>query len=145
MLIFLFALVLGLSLMGVAQSTDTQSGGNQAEAHHGGDHDRMMDPQAMLNHLDQELSLSADQKTKIQTILENSDKHAQELRSNNSGDHKANHTAMRQLHENTHAQIRATLTPEQQTKFDAMMKDHEKMGKHHDKDATTTTTNENPK
>jgi hypothetical protein len=148
----LFAAVLCLSMMGFAQSTDmsSQSAGQQGTGmHHGdADHDRMkMDPQEMVNHLDQQLSLTADQKSKITTILENSNKHSQELMSNNSGDKKANHEAMRQLHENTHAQIRATLTSDQQTKFDSMMKEHEKSGMnhHHDQDSSSSSTTDNPK
>lgn len=154
-LMLLFALVLSASVMTFAQSgtdssqsTGAQSGNMQSGMHHGdADHDRMMmDPQAMVNHLDQELSLTSDQKTKITTILENADKHAQELKAN-TGDKKANHEAMRQLHENTHAQIRAALTADQQTKFDSMMKEHEKMGgkQHHDQDSSSSSTTDNPK
>jgi hypothetical protein len=149
MWILLFALVVCFSMMSFAQSTgsDSQSGSGM---HHGqGGHDRMMmDPQAMVAHLDQELSLTSDQKTKITNILENTSKQSQALMSNNSGDKKANHEAMRQLHENTHAQIRAALNPDQQTKFDAMMKQQQERmnGRHHkDKDSTTTTTTDNPK
>jgi hypothetical protein len=145
MLMLLFAAVLSISMMGFAQSTDatSSSAGQQSSGMQAGDsdHSRMkMDPQQMVNQLDQELSLTSDQKTKISTILENSNKHAAELMSSNSGDKQANHEAMRQLHQNTHAQIRATLTPDQQTKFDSMMKQHEGLGKHHDKSSTSTTT-----
>jgi uncharacterized membrane protein YdfJ with MMPL/SSD domain len=151
MLMFLFAAMLCISMMGFAQSTDTysQSSGQQPAAAPAGsaDHGHMqMDPQEFVSHLDQQLTLTADQKTKITTIVENSNKHAQELMSANSGDKKANHEAMKQLHENTHAQIRATLNPDQQTKFDAMMK--EQMSKHQKTTSTTTTTNsttESPK
>jgi len=151
MLMLLFAAMLCLSMMGFAQSTDTysQSSGQQTSAAPASDADHshmQMDPQQMVSHLDQQLSLTEDQKTKISTILENSNKHAQELMSANSGDKKANHEAMKQLHENTHAQIRATLNPDQQTKFDAMMK--EQMSKHQKTTSTTTTTDsttESPK
>jgi len=143
-LMLLFAAVLSISMMSFAQSTgtDAQSANQSTSGMHHGDHDRMrMDPQEMVNHLDQQLSLTADQKSKITTILENNNKHAQELMSSNSGDRQANHEAMRQLHENTHAQIRATLTADQQTKFDSMMKEHDHMGgKHHEKSTSTTTT-----
>ncbi len=143
MLMLLFAAMLCISLMGFAQSTDTysQSSGQQTSAAPAGDTDHShmkMDPQQMVAHLDQQLTLSADQKTKITTILENSDKHAQELKSTNTGDTKATHEAMKQLHENTHAQIRATLNPDQQTKFDAMMK--EQMSQHQKQSTSTTTT-----
>jgi periplasmic protein CpxP/Spy len=153
LMMILFAAVLSLSMMSFAQSTgtDAQSAGQQGSGmHHGdGDHDRMMmDPQQMVNHLDQQLNLTADQKTKITTVLENSNKHAQELRANNSGDKTANREAMRQLHDNTHAQIKATLTPDQQTKFDAMMKDAMSGKHHHDSsssDSTTGSTTDSPK
>jgi periplasmic protein CpxP/Spy len=149
MLMLLFAVVLSFSMMSFAQSTstDAQSTGQQDSSMHHGDHDRMMmDPQQMVDHLDQQLSLSADQKTKITTILENSNKHAQELRANNSGDKSSNREAMRQLHENTHAQIKATLTPEQQTKFDAMMKNEMGSKHHHDSsNSTSDSSTDNPK
>ncbi len=165
-LMLLFVAMLGISLMTFAQygSTDSQSGSGQGSGqaagqgsgtgmHSDSDHAHMkMDPQAMINHLDQELSLTADQKSKITTILENSNKQSQELMSNNSGDKAANREAMRQLHDNMHAQIRATLTADQQTKFDAMMKrQQEEMGaghqheKHSTSTTTTTTTAESPK
>jgi cell shape-determining protein MreC len=152
MFIFLFALVLGASMLSFAQSStaDQQTTGSDSSGMHHGDHDRMaMDPQAIVGQLDQQLTLTSDQKSKITTILENSEKHAQELRSNNSGDKNANHQAMRQLHENTQAQIRATLTADQQTKFEAMMKEHENMrAKHHsdsDSSGSTNSTTDNPK
>lgn len=106
-----------------------------------------MDPQEMVNHLDQQLSLSADQKTKITTILENSNKHAEQLMSSSGGDQKANHEAMHQLRVNTHAQIRAALNPDQQTKFDAMMKQQMSEHQKHSTSTTTTTdsTTETPK
>src|SRR3569833_2230389 len=98
----------------------------------------------MVDHLDQQLSLNADQKTKITTIIENTNKHAQELRANSGGDKSSNREAMRQLHENTKAQIRATLTADQQTKFDAMMKDQEAMhGNHHDHDSSNSAPDSN--
>src|SRR4051794_35867164 len=97
MLTLLFALVLSVSMLSFAQTTgsDSQSGSGQGSSQdsgqgsgmHHGDHDRMkMDPQAMVNQLDQQLSLTADQKSKITNILENTNKHAAELMSNNSGD-----------------------------------------------------------
>lgn len=148
MLMLLFAVVLCFSMMSFAQSTgtDAQSTGQSASGmHHGGDHDRMMmDPQEMVNHLDQQLSLSADQKAKISTILENSNKHAQELRANSSGDKSSNREAMRQLHQNTHEQIKATLTPEQQTKFDSMMKNDMNGKRRHDSSNPDSST-ESPK
>jgi Spy/CpxP family protein refolding chaperone len=152
-LVLLFAVMLSVSLMSFARygSTDSQSGSGQGAGQGtgqaGSEHAHMkMDPQQMVNHLDQELSLTADQKTKITTILENSNKHAEKLMSTSSGDKQAMHEEMRQLHENTHAQIRATLTPDQQTKFDAMMKQQqeEMSAKHqHNKSTSTSTTTTN--
>lgn len=138
MSLFLFAAVLCFSVLSFAQSTgaDAQSTGQQSsDMHHGDGEHMMMTPQQAVDHLDQQLNLTADQKAKITTIVENSNKHAQELRANNanSSDKSANREAMRQLHENTRAQVRATLTADQQTKFDAMMKDQDAMhGNHHD-------------
>ncbi len=150
-LILLFVLVLGLSIGATAQATSTSTDSTQMSSGHQdsdhmmmGDHQGMMDPQMMVDHLDQQLNLTADQKTKIQTILQDANQQAQALQNNSSGDKKQLHQQMRQLHENTHAQIRAALTPEQQQKFDSMMSSEH--GKHHhDKDQTTTTTTENPK
>jgi hypothetical protein len=148
MLLVLFAAMLCISMMGFAQTTDPYGSGQQTSAAPatGADHGHMkMDPQEMVNHLDQQLTLTADQKAKITTIVENSNKHAQELMSSSSGDKQANHEAMRQLRENTHAQIRATLNPDQQTKFDAMMKEQMSNHEKHTSTTTTTDTTESPK
>ena len=148
----LFTLLLSASMLSFAQTTSTESPSGAAQdstaPRRGPAGDRMggqmgghmMDPQMMVNHLDQQLKLTSEQKTQITTIVENSNKQAEALRSNGN-DRQANREAMRQLHENTHAQIRAVLTPDQQTKFDSMMKNM-RGDRDHDQQNSTT---QNPK
>ncbi len=142
-LFLVFAMVLALAVFGAALSANTtqQAETQTTTEHHHHNDGMMMDSQTMLNHLDQQLSLTADQKTKIKTILENANQQAQALRENGP----KGKDAMRELHQNMHAQIRAALTPEQQQKFDSMMKQHEGM-RHRDNDASSgSSSTENPK
>src|SRR3954467_11834324 len=94
------ALVLGLSMAGFAQSSDTTTPNSDQKTqnhHHNANKNQrmMMDPDAMVNHLDKELSLSADQKTKIKTIVENASQQATALHNNSSStDKQQNREAM---------------------------------------------------
>ncbi len=130
------AFVLALSLSAFAQSDtsqdkDSQTQSQSSDRHQKGrmSHEGMMDSQQMVDHLNQQLNLTDDQKTQIKTILDNQHQQMQALRSNSSASDRK--TEMKQLRENTHSQIRAVLKPDQQAKFDQMMKDHDGMGMQH--------------
>jgi protein CpxP len=90
----------------------------------GGPHHMMM-MENPLEHLSKDLNLTDDQKAKVQPIID-------QTRPQIAAIHKE---AMEKLHavmENAGNQIRPLLTPEQQTKLDAMKKAHEDMRKAHE-------------
>jgi len=75
-----------------------------------------------LEHLSDALGLTADQKTKVQPIIDQAKPQIEAI-------HQEAMQKMRAVMESTGAQIRPLLTPEQQTKFDAMKKAHEDINK----------------
>jgi Spy/CpxP family protein refolding chaperone len=92
----------------------------QAQNPHGpGPNHHMDNP---FEHLSESLSLTPDQKTKVQPILD-------QMKPQLAAIHQEAMEKMRTLMENTGAQIRPLLTPEQQQKYDAMKKAHEDMRK----------------
>jgi protein CpxP len=106
-----FALVLSASAL-------AQMGGMGGPP--GGRHRQMMSPADQLKRLDKELKLTDEQKPKIQAILEDQEKQAQQLMSDSSSGPQEKMPKMREIHENSSAQIRALLTDQQQVKYDAM-------------------------
>ena len=89
----------------------------------GGPHHMMMENP--LEHLSKDLNLTDDQKAKVQPIIDQTKPQLAAI-------HKEAMEKMHALMENAGAQIRPLLTPEQQTKFDAMKKAHEDMRKAHE-------------
>ena len=90
--------------------------------HGPGPHHQMENP---LDHLSKDLNLTDDQKTKVQPIID-------QTRPQLAAIHKEAMEKAHALLENATNQIRPLLTPEQQTKFDAMKKAHEDMRKAHE-------------
>lgn len=79
---------------------------------------RMMTSDQRVDRLDQAVGpLTADQKTKIKAIYDADQKKMQDLMQAQDPDMRTKMMAMRQ---DENKQIRALLTPDQQTKFDAM-------------------------
>ena len=85
---------------------------------HGPKHFRMKGD--MLAHLSEKLDLTADQKAKVQPIIDQAKPQLEAI-------HKEAMEKVRATLENAGAQIRPLLTPEQQAKFDAMKQAHQKM------------------
>lgn len=73
-----------------------------------------------LDSLSDKLDLTADQKAKVQPIIDQTKPQLQAI-------HKEAMEKMRATLENAGAQIRPLLTPEQQAKFDQMKQAHQKM------------------
>ena len=73
-----------------------------------------------LEHLTKELNLTADQQTKVAPIVDAAKPQIRAI-------HEETMQKMRTILENAGAQIRPLLTPEQQTKFDALKKAHQDM------------------
>jgi Spy/CpxP family protein refolding chaperone len=82
---------------------------------HGPGHHRMGNP---LEHLSENLNLTAEQKTKVQPIID-------QTRPQIAAIHQEAMEKMKAIMESATAQIRPLLTPQQQEKFDAMKKAHE--------------------
>ncbi|HXE07839.1 MAG TPA: hypothetical protein VN612_08085 [Acidobacteriaceae bacterium] len=70
-----------------------------------------------VERLDAAVTLTADQKTKVKAIYDADQKKMEDMRTAQDPDMM---TKMRAMREDENKQIRALLTPEQQTKFDAM-------------------------
>jgi Spy/CpxP family protein refolding chaperone len=89
----------------------------------GGPHHMMMENP--LEHLSKDLNLTDDQKAKVQPIIDQAKPQIAAI-------HKEAMEKMHAVMENAGNQIRPLLTPEQQTKLDAMKKAHEDMRKAHE-------------
>ena len=100
----------GLTLGGLAY---LQAGEPGPKYHHMGN---------PLEHLSESLNLTAEQKVKVQPIVDQAKPQIEAI-------HQEAMEKMRAIMESTGAQIRPLLTPEQQQKFDAMKKAHEDMHK----------------
>jgi hypothetical protein len=75
-----------------------------------------------LEHLSETLNLTADQKAKVQPIIDQAKPQIAAI-------HQEAMDKMKAIMESTGAQIRPLLTPQQQEKYDAMKKAHEDMHK----------------
>ena len=83
------------------------------------------DPKAKFEHFSKELNLSADQQEKIRPIKEEKEKAINEL-------YRETWDKKMKIMDDTHAKIKALLTPEQQKKFEDMIAKHKaECKKHH--------------
>lgn len=98
----------------------------QAQDPHGPKHEHGPGPNHHMenpfDHLSDSLSLTAEQKAKVQSILD-------QMKPQLEAIHKEAMEKMKAIMESTGAQIRPLLTPEQQQKYDAMKNAHEDMRK----------------
>ena len=109
----------GLTLGGLAYLQAQDPSGPQHEHGPGPKHHHMQNP---LEHLSESLNLTADQKAKVQPIID-------QVKPQMAAIHQEAMEKMRAIMESTGAQIRPLLTPQQQEKYDAMKKAHEDMHK----------------
>src|SRR5881227_2885506 len=121
---WILSLAIAASLMltgsALAQQPDAQQpaqqGGTEGHAHkgmRGQGHGEMMDPQAALDHMSKELNLTEDQKTKIQPILQDTQKQMQDVRNDTSLSQQDRMAKVRSVHENAMKQVEPILTAEQ--------------------------------
>lgn len=108
-----------IAAAGLALSGLTYLRANEADDHGGPPHHRFGNP---LEHLSEKLNLTADQKAKVDPIIEQARPQIEAI-------HQEAMEKMKTVMENAGAQIRPLLTPQQQEKFDAMKKAHEDMHK----------------
>jgi periplasmic protein CpxP/Spy len=118
-LYFAALLILGYSLPAKAQYGGSQQStpAAQSEMHHGPHANR-------LEWLSKELNLTEEQKAKVKPILEDQEKQMHAIHEDNSLSQEQRHEKMMQLHETTHSQINAILTPDQQKKFAELKEQH---------------------
>ena len=108
----------GLTLGGLAYLQAQDPSGPKHEHGPGGKH-HMENP---LEHLSESLNLTAEQKAKVQPIIDQAKPQIAAI-------HQEAMEKMRAIMESTGAQIRPLLTPQQQEKYDAIKKAHEDMHK----------------
>jgi len=87
-------------------------------------------PEAHLQMLSEKLNLTEDQKAKLKPILEDQAEQLRSLRNDTSLTPEQKAAKKKAIHESTHDQINAVLTPDQQARFKEMK--HEGMEKHKD-------------
>ena len=79
----------------------------------------------MMQELTTKLNLTADQQTKIKSILEEQHEQMRTTMNDQSMSKEDKHAKMKSMHDSVHAKVREVLTDEQKPKFDAMVKDME--------------------
>lgn len=81
---------------------------------------QMMNPQARVEQLDRELSLSADQKAKLTEVFTKARTEMEGLRGGGDGDRGANREKMQSIMQATRGDVQAVLTDDQKKKFKTM-------------------------
>ena len=79
----------------------------------------------MMQELTTKLNLTADQQTKIKSIMEEQHQKMRATMNDQSLSKEDKHAKMKSMHDSVHAKVREVLTDEQKPKFDAMVKDME--------------------
>ena len=127
-------LISGASLAMAQDSTQSGSAAPQTQGQEAGEgqHHREMDPAKRTQHLTKKLNLSAEQQSKIQGLLQNEQTQMQNLRQDTSGSQQDRRAKFMDVAKNTNEQIRTSLNPDQQKKWDEMLSERkEHMMKHH--------------
>ena len=86
----------------------------------------------MMKDLTAKLDLTADQQTKIRSIVEEQHQQMRATMNDQSLSKEDKHAKMKSMHDSIHAKVREVLTDEQKPKFDAMVKDMENNMHGHD-------------
>jgi Spy/CpxP family protein refolding chaperone len=113
------AFVLSIATLAIVSAQDPSDGGPRPAGHRHGE----MGPHHMKNPLDglsEDLNLTADQKAKVQPIVDQAKPQIRAI-------HEEAMQKAKTVMDTTLTQIRPLLTPEQQQKLDAMKKAHEDM------------------
>ena len=109
-----------ISLGGLALLQAGEHGDHKHEHHGPRMHHKMIGNP--LEHLSKDLELTDDQKAKVQPLIDQAKPQIEAI-------HKEAMEKTHAIMENTAAQIRPLLTPQQQQKYDAMKKAHDEMRK----------------
>ena len=119
-LLALLAACLFAMAAGAQQNPPAQENG---EHKHSG---QMRGSDDMMQELTTKLNLTADQQTKIKSIMDESHQQMRATMNDQSLSKEDKHAKMKSMHDSVHAKVREVLTDEQKPKFDAMVKDMEK-------------------
>jgi periplasmic protein CpxP/Spy len=95
---------------------------NGEHKHSGQMGSRMGSTDDMMKDLTTKLNLTADQQTKIKTILDENHEQMRTTMNDQSLSKEDKHAKMKSMHDSIHAKVREVLTDEQKPKFDAMVK-----------------------
>jgi Spy/CpxP family protein refolding chaperone len=117
LILSLLAAVLALGGTSVwAQMEQGQAGGQGSAMGHG-----PMSPDQRLQMMTKQLNLTADQQEKIKPLLESESQQMQTLRGDTSLSREDRMSKMMQIRQSTNDQIKSSLNPDQQQKFEQMM------------------------
>jgi len=121
-LTILMLLAAGLTFAQPSQESQTPT----PDKHPGLHHEESADQHLQM--LSEKLNLTDDQKAKLRPILQDQMLQMKAVREDSSLSEEQKRAKMKSIHESSHDQINAVLTPEQQAKFEQMRK--EQMEKH---------------
>jgi len=122
-LIILIVLAAGLSLAQTSQESQAPAAEKHAGMHHNGE-----SVDQHLQMLSDRLNLTDDQKAKLKPILQDQMQQMKAVHEDSSLSREQKRDKLKSIHESFGDQIKAVLTPEQQTKFKQMRQ--EQMEKH---------------
>ena len=125
MLTILVVLTAGLLLANQASQAPQAPAASQAQ-NAMGTHPEFS-PEAHLQMLTEKLNLTDDQKAKVKPILESQAQQMKAVHEDASLSQEQRKSKMKAIHESTHDQINAVLTPEQQAKWKQMRQEHKGM------------------
>jgi periplasmic protein CpxP/Spy len=124
----LVLLAAGLILIGAPLVTAQDSSSNDQQAppaHEGGrGHHGPSDPAQRTQELTKKLSLTSDQQTKVQGILQSERTQMESLHQDTSQSQQDRRSKMMDIHQTSDSQIRALLDSTQQKKWDEMQAKH---------------------
>jgi periplasmic protein CpxP/Spy len=98
---------------------------NGEHKHSGQMGSRMGSTDDMMKDLTAKLNLTADQQTKIKSIMDENHQQMRATMNDQSLSKEDKHAKMMSMHNSVHEKVREVLTDEQKPKFDAMVKDME--------------------
>jgi Spy/CpxP family protein refolding chaperone len=108
-------LIAGLSFSSaLAQQPQGQPGPG---GRHGAWQNHGLNPDEQLKHLTKALNLTDAQQTQIKPLLADRDEQLKALRTDNTGDPKANHAKMRTINQDFESKFQAILTDDQKQKY----------------------------
>ena len=130
------AALLGTYTLAFAAPVQQEQSGDQqmSQAGPGGEHGQWaaQHEQKHLQMMTKKLNLSADQQSKVKSILDDQQKQMMSLRQDSSMSQDDRRAKMMQMHETSSNQIRALLNEDQQKKFDQMESNMKnRMARHH--------------